>query len=566
MTRSRSAVRAGKLSPSTLRRIAERRASGEEVEISGPAQHMRSTLDMTGRDRPLHPHLPAFVPSPQQAAFLETVSQPGPSVVLGAVAGAGKTTTLVEAMRVMKGSVAFMAFNTKIVKEIDAKARERGVFDPMRHKISTVHSAGMSAITSRVRGVKVDEKKSLWLARDMAAKAPHLDKLILPAIKLTGLAKQALLLGSKDAQPVWAAMARKHSLDDLIPEGRKMRELVVFAQAILLAGNQERDKRIDFDDMVYLPAAFDDYPIRTYDNVLLDEAQDTNAARRTLARKMLAPGGRVCAVGDRWQALYAFTGADTGALDTIAEEFDAIRMPLSVSYRCPQAVVAEARKHVDTIEAHPTAPMGVVRDARAVPGKLAATGFGPRDAIICRWNKPMIKLAYQLLRENIACKVEGRDIGKNLISMVKKLASSLDGSTTVADFTANLDAWLQEEVVAAQAKGDEGRQRVAEDKHGTIMVFVERAREGGAVPAGEIGNVLCNIIEALFGDDVTDRLVLSSIHKAKGREWKRVWWLQAEGGPKRVLKEWEVETEKCCNYVAITRAQEELIYLTVPQD
>lgn len=502
----------------------------------------------------------SFVPSPQQAAFLETVSQPGPSIVLEAVAGAGKTTTLVEGMRVMKGSIAFVAFNKKIVQEIEQKAKERGVFDPSRHSIKTMHGTGFSAVTAKVKGVKVEERKCLYIARDMAAKDESLDKLIPVAVPLVGLAKQALLPTTKEAQPLWAALCRRHSLDDAIPKGRTMRETVVFAQRILIQSNLRRDEIVDFNDMVYLPAVFDDYPIRTYDWVLVDEAQDTNEARRVLARKMLKPGGRLCAVGDRFQALYAFTGADSGALDRIAEEFDAISLPLSVSYRCPRAVVTEAQKHVAHIQAHESAPEGVVRSLTVFPDKLAEVGFTKQDAIICRLNRPMVRLAYDLIRAGIPCRIEGRDIGRTLISVAKKAGIEL--TSTPAECREAMDGWLTAELAEAERKDSEGMRQAAEDKFGALSVFIERTEIAHGTKA--CGGLLFSEIEEMFADDVTGKLVLSSIHKAKGREWHRVFWLQAEITRRKPMQDWEKETEVCCNYVAITRAQSELVYLTVP--
>jgi DNA helicase-2/ATP-dependent DNA helicase PcrA len=510
---------------------------------------------------------PGFVPSPQQAAFLRVVAVPGPSVVLEAVAGAGKTTTLVYAMYLMAGDSILVAFNTKIVKEVEEKAREKGVFDAMRHVICTVHSAGFKAIRARNSKIRVEEKKSILIAREFAARNPKLDDILVPAVALVGLAKQGLLATRKEAQPAWAAAARRHNLDDAIPEGRTMRELVTFAQAILDKSNERRGECVDFDDMVYLPAMFSDYPIRQYDNVLLDEAQDTNAARRALAGKMLRPGGRLFACGDRHQALYAFTGADSAALDMIAETFDAVRMPLSVSYRCPRAVVAEARQHVEHIEAHASAPEGIVRHVHVARDKLATLGLTEKDAIICRTNKPLIRTAYDLIAAGIPCKVEGRDIGRSLGALLKKVTGGHDTMTT-EEVLSVLAEWLRTEQEAAQKKDDEARAKVAEDKHGALVVIADKARSRGQLGRGALVPAMLAEIEALFADDVKGRLTLSSIHKAKGREWRRVFWLQAAMGrnPKRPPQPWEVETEVCCNYVAITRAQDELVYLTIPEE
>ena len=52
-------------------------------------------------------------------------------------------------------------------------------------------------------------------------------------------------------------------------------------------------------------------------------------------------------------------------------------------------------------------------------------------------------------------------------------------------------------------------------------------------------------------------VVLSSIHKAKGREWNRVYWLQT-GPSKWARKEWELQQETNLCYVATTRAKSAL--------
>ncbi len=56
-------------------------------------------------------------------------------------------------------------------------------------------------------------------------------------------------------------------------------------------------------------------------------------------------------------------------------------------------------------------------------------------------------------------------------------------------------------------------------------------------------------------------LVLSSIHKAKGREWERVFWLDRAGTcpSKWARQAWQQEQERNLMYVCATRAKEQLI-------
>jgi superfamily I DNA/RNA helicase len=70
-------------------------------------------------------------------------------------------------------------------------------------------------------------------------------------------------------------------------------------------------------------------------------------------------------------------------------------------------------------------------------------------------------------------------------------------------------------------------------------------------------------VNGLFADNVQDMLVLSSIHKAKGREWKRVFWLDRHSTcpSKWARQAWQQEQERNLMYVAATRAQELLVDL-----
>jgi superfamily I DNA/RNA helicase len=66
----------------------------------------------------------------------------------------------------------------------------------------------------------------------------------------------------------------------------------------------------------------------------------------------------------------------------------------------------------------------------------------------------------------------------------------------------------------------------------------------------------------LFEDQDRGVLTLSTIHKAKGREWPTVAILQPELMPSGwATKDWEQQQETNLKYVAITRARERLIWL-----
>lgn len=87
---------------------------------------------------------------------------------------------------------------------------------------------------------------------------------------------------------------------------------------------------------------------------------------------------------------------------------------------------------------------------------------------------------------------------------------------------------------------------------------MNRARQLGKRDVAD----LRTIVSEMFADDVADRFViLSSVHKAKGMEWDRVFLLGRRGFmPAKFAKlNWQKVQEDNLIYVAVTRAKRELI-------
>src|SRR5690606_15545707 len=70
---------------------------------------------------------------------------------------------------------------------------------------------------------------------------------------------------------------------------------------------------LTYDDQCWLPIV-NDWGVEQYDAVFVDEAQDLSPARRELVRRALKDNGRLFVVGDRYQAIYGFAGADIDSL------------------------------------------------------------------------------------------------------------------------------------------------------------------------------------------------------------------------------------------------------------
>ena len=491
-----------------------------------------------------------FVPSLQQGNFFNWIEHGTGSCVLEAVAGAGKTTTLVEALKLMPGSIFFGAYNKKIADEIKARAPDRdGLF------ISTMHAAGFKAWRRAAPNVKVDENKCRDIFRAAAAAYPHYTPFEGAVLSLVSYAKQAALgvIKSVADNQHWLDLIDHFDIDVLEDE----RTVIALAKKLLQKSIEADTKVIDFDDMIYSPLI---HRVKMYghDWVLLDEAQDTNAARRALALSMLKRGGRLVAVGDRHQAIYGFTGADADALDLIAEAVNAERLPLTVTYRCPKKVVELAHQYVKHIEAHESAPDGEVHSINQA--SFIAT-VKPGDAVLCRFNAPTIKIAYSLIAAGVPARVEGREIGEGLKALVKRWkAKSFDM------LLQRLDTYCEREVTKYRAKEQESRAAAIEDRVTCLKVIINRVMATDPQTSAPVLRV-CEEIDKIFGAEQskTPVVLLSSIHKSKGREWKRVFWLQV-GPSKWARKQWELDQEVNLCYVAATRAQEELYLVEMPKE
>ncbi|MHB8219381.1 MAG: UvrD-helicase domain-containing protein [Acidimicrobiales bacterium] len=82
-----------------------------------------------------------------------------------------------------------------------------------------------------------------------------------------------------------------------------------------------------------------------YELVMVDEFQDASQARARLVRGLLAkPGRYLLAVGDDWQAINCFAGADLSVMTDFSTLFGrGPQLALTTTFRCPQSICDVAR-------------------------------------------------------------------------------------------------------------------------------------------------------------------------------------------------------------------------------
>jgi superfamily I DNA/RNA helicase len=267
-----------------------------------------------------------------------------------------------------------------------------------------------------------------------------------------------------------------------------------------------------------------------------------------MAMRACVASGRICVVGDDRQAIYSFRGAASGGLDMMKSKLNAVEMGLTTTYRCPKKVVALAQVMVPDYKVADSAPEGIVDDANEA-ALIESVQVG--DAVLSRTNAPLMPLCLQLLRKGVAARIEGRDLGKALVGLVRKMKGR-----SVPDFIGKVERWGDKmKSRARKSKNAEEKISGIEDQVLTLVAVAE-----GAASVFEIEKRILDIFQ---DSDKCPKpaVVFSSVHKAKGLEWDRVFILEWTFHKKmgRQMQAVQSLEEQNIRYVAITRAKNHLV-------
>lgn len=541
-----------------------------------------------------------------------------PHVIVEARAGTGKTTTLVEGLKLVRGmlvtlkpspqqaavweamaassgvaqSVCFCAFNKSIADELQRRV-------PHGCQAMTTHSMGRKAVVNAFGNIQVEQYRTENLLADvMECDLRELKRnypVIISAVNsLVDKAKQNLVgidpTGNwmSPDDPDWNdELTRLAAHYDIDLNGSADRIFKLVPQVLDQARRVDQDRQMDFTDMIWLPIVLN-LPIYRYDLLLVDEAQDLNRCQQELA---LRAGTRLILCGDPRQAIYGFAGADADSMPrmlSILQSTDrgCVTLPLTVTRRCGKAIVAEAQKIVPDFEAFETNPTGLV-------GRMKLNGVKPNpfpivldgvpnspaddptqagyehsvkdgDFILCRVNAPLVSQCFRFLKEGRKANIQGRDIGSGLISTIKRMKA-----TTIVDLIGKLDDWYHAEVRKETAKRNPSESRLIalKDRLECLQTMCDAVamKYKPEDPDKTPDDVIRKINDIFTNETNGEGIRLSSIHKAKGLESHRVFILLPKGGemPHPMAKSpWQIAQEMNLKYVAITRAITELYYVS----
>lgn len=488
-----------------------------------------------------------MTPSQYQLDFYNWIRKGSGNALIRARAGSGKTTTILEGLKYISPNLTTLslAFNKSIAEEL--KQRVPNYVDAM-----TVHSLGAKALYRYFDGkIKITKWKNLILfdaliKRD-ALQIPSKGKMSYK--KLVCDLVSLYRLNNCYEYSELADIAAYHGIDILngeLDHAYKLIEYIDHYNEEPCSSHEKNQKLIDFNDMIYMPVRNRNIRLRKYDWVFVDEAQDLSVLHQHFIRKLIKPSTRCVFVGDDFQSIYGFAGADANSFDNLRTWPNMTELPLSVCYRCGKNIVKHAQQIYQDIEFHNDQIEGTVRF-----GTWQEADYG--DFILCRNNRPLVELYFELLKDGKRCYIKGKDIGEGILRIVNK----------VMDKTV-----------------EQAREWFTDQKTKTIEKLV---KDGVANPHYhpkyynlkekiDIINIVLdnydtveeayNQIEHMFSDNGSG-ITLSSIHKSKGLEADRVFILMRELIPSKYSTQpWQKKQENNLLYVMITRAKQELIYIT----
>jgi len=471
-----------------------------------------------------------FTPTDEQLAIIEAAKSSSDNLLVSALAGAAKTSTLVLLAKVLPADqeILCLAFNKKIAVEMAERL-------PPHCKAMTLNSLGHRTWGAAIgKRLKLNKSKTFELMTAVVEEQTRSDKTDLynnfgELLRHVDFGKACGYVPTgthPTAKPLMNDEEFFNHIDeDLSPlEQQVIREVTLRGIKLSLSGE------IDFNDQIFMPTIFHGAFPR-YLTTLVDEAQDLSALNHATLRKMCR-GRRVIAVGDQCQAIYGFRGAHEDGMGKLKQDFSMREMTLSISFRCPQAVVKEAQWRAPQMRWPDWAKPGEVTRL----SHWSAFDLAEDAAILCRNNAPLFGIAIRLLRNGRTCELDGKDIIRSITKIMSKFGSSDMKQHEVMD---RIDMW---EAAQKEKTKRRAHSRI-EDQAESMRIF---AREGATLSDA--------IHYASHIAQLHSPLKLMTGHKSKGLEFRNVYFLDEQ------LISHEAQDPNV-RYVIITRAQETLTYI-----
>jgi hypothetical protein len=459
-------------------------------------------------------------PTPEQEAILEAAAT-GEGLTIEAAAGSGKTTTLKMLARQTPSWGLYLAYNRAIKDDaqrsfpstVDCKTSHGLAYGPVATRYR--HRLGGPRIPARIVAQVLGINEPVQLAKDLAPLAPQ-------QLARMATATVARFCHSADDEPAARHVPLYPGLEDRAVRAELAKAVVPLA-AKAWADIQDPDGRLRFDHDHYLKMYQLSRPRLAVDFLLVDEAQDLNPVVQAIVGYQ--SDAQVILVGDRCQQLYAWRGA----VDAMAT-FPGRRLALTQSFRFGDAVAEEANKWLAILDAG--LRVRGYDQVRSVVGPVADP-----DAVLCRTNGTALARVMDSLDQGRRTALVG---GGGEIAKLARAAAELQSGRP-----------CDHPELIAFASWSEVQDYVQQDKTASdLKVFVDLVDKWGP-------ETLLPVVDRLV-DERRAEVVVSTGHKAKGREWGSVAIAtdfrepkpNDDGSPGEIARE-----DAMLAYVSVTRAK-----------
>jgi DNA helicase II / ATP-dependent DNA helicase PcrA len=510
--------------------------------------------------------------NPEQRRAVETVR--GPVCIL-AGAGSGKTTTITRRIANQVASGAFAADETLAVTFTDKAATE------MRSRLEALGVSGVTARTFHSAALA----QLHWLSE-----APSR---ILPSKALTlrrignGLPPPYRFRPAGDLATEIEWAKNRRLTPDTYEEGLGEHEPPIprdLMRRVFRFYESEKEERgfVDFEDLLELAIRLfteDEHALarvrERYRAFTVDEYQDVNFLQQTLLDCWLGGSDELCAVGDDYQSIYAFTGATPRYLLNLPRRFpDAVVIRLEANYRSSPEVLALANRIVPALggaekvlratrDGGPEPSLRAFSEAAAEQAfvvervrELHAQGVAYEEmAVLCRTNARLADFEEPFHEARIpfqGAALLGREAARQLLKRLRKLKATPVVAAAVRGYAQDA-GWVER---PPEKLGERELVRQADLRR--LVRLAAEFDDGVRTTRDFIAD-----LEERFGSTGPERkgVHLLTLHGAKGLEFEAVFMPRVEERElpiRQAKKPDEIAEERRLLYVGLTRAKRHL--------
>ena len=474
----------------------------------------------------------------EQTAIIQSTG----NIKINAVAGSGKTTTLLEYAKARPGEkILYIAFNRAVKLEADRKFAEKGMSNV---RIETAHSLAFSRV---VIGTNYTVKKDNFKIPEIVG--------ILGLGDLSGRHTEYILATHIFALVTYfcnsdKARVQELNYEEVVADPTARQFAAHFKEQILLQARVFLDKM----NKAEIPITHDFYlkkfqlskPVLPYDTILFDEGQDASAAMLDI---FLSQKAAKVIVGDSHQQIYGWRYAINSL-----EKVDYPTYELSHSFRFDQDIATLARTAISW-KRHLHLPSAINIKGAGKRGKVKTR------AVIARTNTGLLVKAIELL-------IEKKEIGSVYFEgRIENYTYANDGASIydVLNLYNDEKSWIRDKMIGSMKNMAELEEYIENTGDAQLRMLVEVVKEYGKKIPGYIKQLKESHLD--HNDKDKADMIFSTVHRCKGMEYDEVTLandFMTESKLIEIMKEEErpdvgrLSEEINLLYVAVTRTKGDL--------